>query len=170
MLSDHCLSVCPVCLSVCNVGVLWQNDWMYQDATWYRHRHQPRLHCVRWGPSSPRNGAQQPPNMVWGLRTQAGLSIMFVYCGQVVGWIKMPLGKEVGLFQATLCIYVRWRPSSPPRKGAPNTVWGLRAQAGQPASVNRGPCLLWQNGLPSQQLLSSCCSLLVEFCAMSAIF
>jgi len=26
---------CPVCLSVCNVGVLWPNGWMDQDATWY---------------------------------------------------------------------------------------------------------------------------------------
>ena len=25
------------------------------------------------------------------------LSVTFVYCGQTVGWIKMPLGKEVGL-------------------------------------------------------------------------
>jgi len=29
MLSDRC----PVCLSVCNVGVLWPNGWMYQDET-----------------------------------------------------------------------------------------------------------------------------------------
>jgi len=26
-----------------------------------------------------------------------------VYCGETVGWIKMPLGTEVGLVQATLC-------------------------------------------------------------------
>jgi len=26
-----------------------------------------------------------------------------VYCGQTVGWIKMKLGMEVGLGQATLC-------------------------------------------------------------------
>ena len=29
MLRDRC----PVC--VCNVGVLWPNGWMDQDATWY---------------------------------------------------------------------------------------------------------------------------------------
>jgi len=45
---------CPVCLSVCNVGVLWPNGWMHQDATWHEGSSQPMRHCVRWGPSSPR--------------------------------------------------------------------------------------------------------------------
>ena len=31
LLSDRCLSVC---LSVCNVGILWHNGWMDQYATW----------------------------------------------------------------------------------------------------------------------------------------
>jgi len=34
-----------VVLSVCNVGVLWPNDWMDQDATWYKDRPQPRWRC-----------------------------------------------------------------------------------------------------------------------------
>jgi len=51
---------CPVCLSVCNVGVLWPSGWMDQDATWYGGRPRSRRHCVRWRPSSPRRGAQQP--------------------------------------------------------------------------------------------------------------
>jgi len=33
MLRDRCL-YCPVCLSVCDVGELWPNGWMDQDATW----------------------------------------------------------------------------------------------------------------------------------------
>ena len=40
MLSDRCLS-CPVlsvCLSVCNIGVLWPNGWMDQDETWHAGR------------------------------------------------------------------------------------------------------------------------------------
>ena len=79
--SDHC----PV-LSVCNVGVLlWPNGWTDQDETWHagRPRHLP--HRVRWGPSSP------PPK---------GRSPQFsahVCCAQTAGWIKMPLGTEVGL-------------------------------------------------------------------------
>ena len=43
------------------------------------------------------------------------LSVMLVYCGQTVGWIKMPLGTGVGLGPGDT---VRWRPSSPPQKGA----------------------------------------------------
>jgi len=41
--------VCVCYLSVCDVGVLWLNGWMDQDATWYRDRPRPRWHCVRWG-------------------------------------------------------------------------------------------------------------------------
>jgi len=44
---------------------------------------------------------------------------------QTVGWIKMPLGTEVGL--------------------SPGHV-----------ELDGDPALLWQNGRPSQQLLSSC--------------
>ena len=49
MLSDRCLSV----LTVCDVGVLWPNGWIDQDATWYGGRPRHRPHCVRRGPSSP---------------------------------------------------------------------------------------------------------------------
>ena len=53
---------CSVCLSVCNVDVLWPNGWMDQDATWYRGRPPPRRHRVRWGPSSPYvKGYSSPP-------------------------------------------------------------------------------------------------------------
>jgi len=31
------------------------------------------------------------------------LSVTLMYCGQTVGWIKRPLGTEVGSVQATLC-------------------------------------------------------------------
>ena len=30
------------------------------------------------------------------LSVLSGLSVTFVYCGQTVGWIKMPLGAELG--------------------------------------------------------------------------
>jgi len=45
-----------VCVSVCDVGILWPNGWMAQDATLYGGRPRPRRHCVRWGPSSIPNG------------------------------------------------------------------------------------------------------------------
>ena len=62
-------------------------------------------------------------------------------CGQTVGWIKMPLGKEVGLGPGHIVL------------------------DGDPVGTQRppqqllptfDPCLLWPNGRPSQQLLSSC--------------
>ena len=55
VLSDRC----PVChvLSVCDVGVLWPNSWMDQDATCHRGTPWTRLYIVTvlfgWGPRSP---------------------------------------------------------------------------------------------------------------------
>jgi len=67
-------------------SLLWPNGWMHQDATWYGGRHQPRRHCVRWGPSPlPQNGQRLTRFLA------------HVYCGQTTAWIKMPLGTEVGL-------------------------------------------------------------------------
>jgi len=55
-------SVLSVCLSVCDIGVLWSNGWMGQDETWHAGRPRPRPHCVRWGPSSPHGkGHCSPP-------------------------------------------------------------------------------------------------------------
>jgi len=41
--------------------LLWQNGWMDEVATWYGSRRQPRPHCIRRGPSSPRKGHSSPP-------------------------------------------------------------------------------------------------------------
>jgi len=153
-----------------------------------------------------------------------------VYCGQTVGWIKMPLGMEVGLSPGHIVLHVD--PPPPKRGTAPNfwpmyvvakwlddmkvplgtevglgpghivldgdpalprkghssphfsahvycgqtagwpTWYGSRPQPRRyclkwgPSSPTKrgtwtpycfGPCLLWPNGRPSQQLLSSCC-------------
>jgi len=43
MLSDRCLSV--LSLPVCDVGVLWRNGWVDQDATWHGGRPQPMPYC-----------------------------------------------------------------------------------------------------------------------------
>jgi len=133
-----CKTVCPIlsdrCLvfPVCDIGVLWPNGWMDQDAMWYGGRLWPRPHCVRWRPIFPpeKNGAQQPP--IFGARLLWPNSWMdqdetlhggrprpwphcvrctpaplpkgaqppifgHVSCGPIAGWIKMPLGREVGL-------------------------------------------------------------------------
>ena len=81
MLSDHC----PDCLLVCNIGILWPNGWMDQDETWRGSRPRPWSHCGRWGPSCP------PP------KGHSPQFLAHVCCGQTAGWIKMPLGTEVGL-------------------------------------------------------------------------
>jgi len=44
--------VCLVCLSVCDVGVLWPNGWTDEDETWRAGRPWPWPHCVRWEPNS----------------------------------------------------------------------------------------------------------------------
>ena len=61
MLSDRCLSVCPV-QSVCNVRALWPNGWTDQDKTWHAGRPWPWPQFVRCGTSSPSPKGAQPPN------------------------------------------------------------------------------------------------------------
>ena len=56
VLSDRCL--CPVC-PVCNVGVLWPNGWMDQDATW--HEGGPWPIVLHGDPVSPRGGGTASP-------------------------------------------------------------------------------------------------------------
>jgi len=76
------------CLSVCNVAVLWPNDWMDQDKTWYGGRHRPRRHCdivLDGDPAPPPKRHSSPP--------------IFDPClyDQTTGWVKMPLVMEVSL-------------------------------------------------------------------------
>jgi len=89
-------------LSDYDVGALWPNAWMDQDETWHagRPRHWP--HCVRWGPSSP-SPYFQP-----------------ICCSQMAGWIKIPVGRKVGLSPSD--IVLDGNPAPPPQKGggAPN--------------------------------------------------
>ena len=186
MLSDRCLplsvlSVCLfVCLSVCDVDVLWPNSMMDQDETWHGHRLQPRPACVRLDPALP--------PLTWG---HSSLPISaHLYCGQTAAWIRVPLGMEVGLARGDI-VLERYPARPPPRqKGAqppifdpcllwPNgwmdqdaTWYGVRPRPkphcvrwggthlshgkGHSSPPLFGPCLLWPNGRPSQQLLSSC--------------
>jgi len=53
--SDRCLS-CPVCLSVCNVGVLWPNGCMDQDETISMDRGLGPDHIVLDGDPDPPKG------------------------------------------------------------------------------------------------------------------
>ena len=119
MLSD----CCPVCLSVCpvcNVGVLWPNSWMDQDETWHGGRPRPRPHCVRLRPSSSSTKGESSPILA------------HICCGQTAGWIKVLLGREVGIGPGH--IVLDGDPPPPPQ-----------------GHNRHGP-----NGRPAQLLLSTC--------------
>jgi len=91
MLSDR-LYVCHVC------DVLWPNGWLDQDSTWYGGIGGIGLgpgHIVLDGDPVPQFSAH-------------------VCCGQMSGWIKMPLGTKVGRGPGDT---VRWGQSLP-QKGA----------------------------------------------------
>jgi len=101
MLSDRCLSVCQsVCLvlSVCDVGVLWPNGWMYQDETWRTGSPWLWPHCVKWGPQ----------------RGTIPQFLAHICCGQTAGWIKMAHETKVGLCPGH--IVQDGDPAPPPQK------------------------------------------------------
>jgi len=122
------------CLSVCNVGVLWPNGCMDQDATWYGGR--PRL-LDREPAPPPQKGGGVPPQFS-----------AHVHCGQTAGWMKMTFGMEVGLGPGHIVLDHGTQLHRQGHSTLPH-FRGLRTQ-------NRGPCLLWPNDRPSQHLLSSC--------------
>jgi len=130
ILSDRCLSVC---LSAYNVGVLWPNGSMDQDATWYGGRPRPKRHGVGWGPTSPKTGHStnsSPPLF--------GPCLLWPN-----GWMDQD---------------TTWYGGRP--RARRHCVMGTQLQPterGTAASTFQ-PILLW-HGRPSQQLLSSCFSL-----------
>jgi len=120
--------VCLSCLSspvlscpVYDVGVLWPNGWMDQYATWHAGRARPWPHCVV--------GTQLPlPKRRHSPRFSA-----HICCGQMVGWIKMPLGRAVGFSPGDIVLH---RDPAIPPKGADPPIFG--------------PWLLWPDGWMDQ--------------------
>jgi len=106
---------CHGTVAACNVGVLWPNGWMDQDETWHGGGPRPWPHRVRWGPSSPSPKGYSPQFLA------------YVSCGQTAGWIKMPLGSEVGFSPDD--IVLDRDPPPPPQKG------GTAAPTFRPMSV-----------------------------------
>jgi len=92
-----------VCLSCLWRWYIVANGWMEQDETWHAGRPRPWPHCVTWAPSSP------PPK---GHSPQFSAHIC---CGQMVAWVKMPLGMEVGLSLGNFVL--DGDPAAPPQKG-----------------------------------------------------
>jgi len=101
--------------------LLWPNRWMDKDGTWHGGGPRSRPHCARWGPSSPPKRGHNPQFSA------------HVYCDQTSGWIKVPLGMEVGLGPGDIVLD---RQTSPPPKKAHPPIFG--------------PCLLWPNGCMDQ--------------------
>jgi len=135
MLSDLCLSVCPVF----NVGVLWPNGWMDQGKTWHSGRPQPRPQSVRWGPNSYSQKGTQSPNF----RPN-------VCCGQTAGWIKMPLGMEIELGPGD--IVLDGDPAPPPhKKGHSSPQLSAHVDCGQTPGCSKMPhCVRWRTTLPQK--------------------
>ena len=121
---------------------------MDQDETWRAGRPRPWLHCVRWGPSSPplkRHSPQFPAH---------------ICCGQMAGWIKMPLGREVALGPSD--IVLDGDPAPPPQKGTePPNFWpmsivaklldGSRWHLACRYASARPHCARWELSSPSQK-------------------
>ena len=144
-----------------------QTSFMYQDATWYRGRPQPRRHCVRWEPSSPSHK-----------RAQLSQFLANVHCGQRLDGLRCHLVWRYVSAQATLCLMgiplpqkkgtapypifgpgllwpsswmdqgATWYGGKPrPRRHCVRCGCSSRSKAGQPSPPPVfGPCLLWPNG------------------------
>jgi len=65
------------------------------------------------------------------------LSVTLVYCGQVVGWIKMPLGMEVGLGSGH--IVLNGDPAPPLKKGAQHPQFSTHICCSQTAGWIKMP-------------------------------
>jgi len=101
---------------------------MDQDATWYRRRPRSRHIALDGDPAPPKKGNS----------TAAPHFSVHVYCGQTAGWIKMPLGTEVGLGPTNI---VRWGPIhySPLRKGHSSPQFSAYVHCGQTAESIQMP-------------------------------
>ena len=87
---------------------------------------------VRRGPgNSVLDGDPAPPSRKSGRSPQFSA---YVYCGQMAGWIKMPLTREIGLSQSD--IMLDGDPAPPPPKEHSPQIFG--------------PYLLWTNGCMDQ--------------------
>ena len=99
MLSDRCLSVCPVCLSV---------TFVHRGQTVGRIKMKPGMQ-VGLGPGHIVLDGDPLALPQKGPKFSADVN-----CGQTAGWMKRVLGMEVGLSPGDC---VRWGPSPYPKRG-----------------------------------------------------
>jgi len=99
---------------------LWRNGWIgLRCHLVWRYRPQPRRLCVRRGPSSPQKKRHSPTQF-----------LDHVYCGQIAGWIKMPLGSEPnGGKPQPMRRCVRWGRSSLPHPAKRGTAPSFRCMS-----------------------------------------
>jgi len=125
-----CKTVCPMLLNCClsvTLVVLWPNGWMDQNETWHGGTPWPRPHCVRWEPSSSPKKRHRPQFLA------------HVRCGQTTGWIKIPLGREVGLGPGDFVL--DGDPASPQKRGhRPPNFRPMPVVMGVDPWVDRGTC------------------------------
>jgi len=104
---------------------LWPNGWTDQGETWDAGRPRPWPHYIRWGLSSPSTKEAQRPNF------------RPISCGQMDGWIKMPLGRNVGLNPTD--IVLDGNPAPIPQKGTELPQFSAYVYCGQKAGMIKMP-------------------------------
>jgi len=74
--------------------LLWPNGWMDEDATWHGSRPGPRPHCVRRGPSSPRERgtAAAPPLFTAHVYCGHGRPSQLLLSSCTAGYVKLECG------------------------------------------------------------------------------
>jgi len=119
--------------------LLWPNVWIRQDATWYGGRLHPGGIVLEGDPAHPiRGGGTQPPNF----------GPCPLWC-QTAGWIKMPLGMEVGLDLGDFVLDGELSSLTKKRDTAPNfwhycgqTAWSIRIPVGTEVGLGPGDIVL----------------------------
>ena len=176
---------CSVCLTVCDVGVLWPNGSMDQDG-----RPRPWPHCVRWGPSFSHGKGHSSLSLSKFIR--AGFACVHIIRGPSLLWSNSWMNQDAIWYRGRPqprphC--VRWRRSSSAKKGVAAPQFSPHVYCGQTAGwikmpLGREICLgsdhivldgdpaplpqrgtahsfrpmsvVTNNGRPSQLLLSTC--------------
>jgi len=125
VVSDRC-PICRSVLSVCNVGVLWRNGWMRQDETLHAGMASALATLCQMGTELPSPKRGTIPQFS-----------AYIYCGQMVGWIKMPLGREVGLGPSN--IVLDENPAPHTQKGSRGPQFSAYFYCGQTAACIEMP-------------------------------
>jgi len=120
---------------------------MDQDGTCHGGGSHSRPHCAAWGRSSPSKKGAHPQFSA------------HIYCSQWAGWIKMPLGTEVGLGRGDIVLDGHPAPLLPKRHSPQystrvccgQTTLCIRIPLGTELGLVLGHTVLWGPSCPSKQ-------------------